>query len=502
MRRPVLVGDSFMSARVAPKLPTPCSQAFLILTRYGLCVPLLSGSLLLLGCGNDSDDPSVFLSAGGSSFTASAGDEGAGDTGDDDSSGVTSDDFSTDSDPGDGDGDPTTGDGDSSPGDGDGDPSTSGDGDGDPSTSGDGDGDPSTTSGDGDGDGDPSTTSGDGDGDPTTTSGDGDGDGDPTTSTSGDGDGDGDPTTTSGTDGTTGDADVGCEKADFLFVIDNSGSMGDEQQNLVDSFPGFLTTIQNEIEATDYHIMVVDSDAGGGSGSSSSCSTFNNVTTCTCSPAPDCCVAICNTYGPGATCNGAPACNQPVPDDCEVTLGAGRWTSGNGGSDCFAAPPAYLNQSSPDLNGAFACTGLVGTTGDGNERPMNAMTTAVGAAMNAGGACNEGFLRDDALLIVTFISDEEDNGSSGTPGSWYDEVVAAKGGNDERVVVLGLFGDNDQPNPVCTGNDADPGPKLRQFTQMWPYNVIGSVCEPNYSPFLSDAVATIDLACTNFPTPE
>src|SRR5688572_8631367 len=33
---------------------------------------------------------------------------------------------------------------------------------------------------------------------------------------------------------------AGCEKVDFLFVVDNSASMEDEQQNPVASFPGFI----------------------------------------------------------------------------------------------------------------------------------------------------------------------------------------------------------------------------------------------------------------------
>src|SRR5690242_21671906 len=41
---------------------------------------------------------------------------------------------------------------------------------------------------------------------------------------------------------------VGCAKADFLFVIDNSGSMADEQDNLIASFPGFIDTIQQRSE--------------------------------------------------------------------------------------------------------------------------------------------------------------------------------------------------------------------------------------------------------------
>jgi hypothetical protein len=44
---------------------------------------------------------------------------------------------------------------------------------------------------------------------------------------------------------------VGCAKADFLFVIDNSGSMADEQDNLIASFPGFIATIQQTLMAQD-----------------------------------------------------------------------------------------------------------------------------------------------------------------------------------------------------------------------------------------------------------
>src|SRR5688572_13939494 len=35
----------------------------------------------------------------------------------------------------------------------------------------------------------------------------------------------------------------GCKAVDFLFVIDNSGSMSDEQDNLTASFPGFFAAI-------------------------------------------------------------------------------------------------------------------------------------------------------------------------------------------------------------------------------------------------------------------
>jgi hypothetical protein len=51
--------------------------------------------------------------------------------------------------------------------------------------------------------------------------------------------------------------DKGCRKIDFLFVIDNSDSMDDEQANLARSFTGFIGVMRQVLDATDFHIMVV-----------------------------------------------------------------------------------------------------------------------------------------------------------------------------------------------------------------------------------------------------
>ena len=59
--------------------------------------------------------------------------------------------------------------------------------------------------------------------------------------------------------GTAEAGEEGCKAVDFLFVIDNSISMGDEQNNLSNSFPEFIQTIQSQVVA-DYHVMVVDTD--------------------------------------------------------------------------------------------------------------------------------------------------------------------------------------------------------------------------------------------------
>src|SRR5262245_13185183 len=62
--------------------------------------------------------------------------------------------------------------------------------------------------------------------------------------------------TTPGVDsggGPTVDA-VGCTKMDLLFVIDNSGSMGQEQANLIANFPMFITVLDQS--GLDYRVAV------------------------------------------------------------------------------------------------------------------------------------------------------------------------------------------------------------------------------------------------------
>src|SRR6185503_15155126 len=49
--------------------------------------------------------------------------------------------------------------------------------------------------------------------------------------------------------------------ADILFVVDNSGSMADEQENLAANFEAFITQIAG---AGDYQIMVATTDVDSG----------------------------------------------------------------------------------------------------------------------------------------------------------------------------------------------------------------------------------------------
>ena len=140
--------------------------------------------------------------------------------------------------------------------------------------------------------------------------------------------------------------------------------------------------------------------------------------------------------------------------------------------------------------------------GDGTERPMEAMVDAV-TTLNQVGQCNEGFLRDDAILVVTFITDEEDSGkSAGTPVSWKGDLVAAKNGDEDAIVMLGLVGDPDVPNGTCAVmGSAEASPILRGFAESFNFGSWGSICALDYTPFFSAAVSTIDSACDNFKPP-
>jgi hypothetical protein len=336
----------------------------------------------------------------------------------------------------------------------------------------------STDSGDDDsGDGD----SGDGDsGDGDPDSGDGDGD------TDGHGDGDGGlKFDVLGNVDDAGTAATGCTKVDFLFVIDNSGSMLQEQTNLLASFPGFISSMMSALsDAQDYHIMVIDVDRW----------VYKKCPYLCAYPLPGICVGY--------------ECGVTEPAECEDILGAGvTYPRGANASnmDCnFASGKRFMTSDEPNLVETFQCAALVGTDStDEPERPMEAMVEAV-SGVGAVGDCNVDFLRDDAILVVTFITDEdddEDDGSAGTVDSWRQALIDAKNGDESAIVVLGLFGDGDLPNALCNGS-VPTSIRLRMFLDSWgDHGFFGSICAPSYDDFFQNAVDHIKQSCNDFTSP-
>lgn len=307
-----------------------------------------------------------------------------------------------------------------------------------------------------------------------------------------------------------GDED-GCDKVDFLFVIDNSGSMGDEQSNMTASFPGFIETITTELDIEqDFHILVTDVDGNQNELCEAACDCANPETgVCDPATAPGCDL-VCFT---SITCElEGFDCAMPPGITCDTTLGAGITTQGNANNqDCaFTSGARYMDSTEPDLTQAFTCAANVGTNSFApTELVMESMVNAVSPSTDAA-ECNEGFIRDDAILVVTFITDENDNDgdSSGTVEGWRQALIAAKGGDESAVVVLGLFGDNDQPAGICAdladGNDgAEAAPRLRQFLDSWgDHGFFGSVCAASYTDFFNEAVGIIDTTCEDFVPPQ
>ncbi len=273
-----------------------------------------------------------------------------------------------------------------------------------------------------------------------------------------------------GFEGSGGGAMDGCKKVDFLFVVDNSVSMNDEQDALVVSFPSFMETIESTLSAADYHVLVADTDAWG------RCNTANGWV----GETPD--HQTCNDYVETAQF-----------EECDRVRGAGvihpagEYAS-NQICDVYGGN-RYIVDGDPNAAETFSCMAKVGTAGSASERPMEAIVGAVSPELNAAGGCNEGFIRSDAILVVTFISDDPNYEDTGTPQSWYDAVVSAKGGKADAVVVLGL-------TPYDGGT---AGQHWHDFIGRWgDRGLEASVELPDYSPFFAEAVDLIDQTCDDF----
>jgi len=246
-----------------------------------------------------------------------------------------------------------------------------------------------------------------------------------------------------------------CAKVDLLFVIDNSSSMKNEQDTLVASFPGFVSSMLAQLANADsYHVGVVSTDGYE----------YND-------------------------------------DPCDNVLGGLiTRTGGTNSSDASCGPYAsgkrYMNEAD-DLGARFACAAQVGTAGASDEKPLEAAIRGLGPILNAPGECNDGFLRKDALLVLVLITDEEEEGSNGDPQSWYDSMVLIKGGVETNIVVLSLIGPE---NPKCA-QAAEIGHRLVEFTEKFTYGTIGQICSDSYNLFFTDAIAVISEACDNFMPP-
>lgn len=263
--------------------------------------------------------------------------------------------------------------------------------------------------------------------------------------------------------------------------------MKDFQPRLIAAFPEFAQALEDELGTFDLHILVTDSSH---TWSMDDCSLCQDPDDCDPNGLPDLC---------GATI-----------DECDYTMGSGETFAselGSSGRRCkLAGGHRYITSQETDVAGAFQCLARVGY-GSATPQPFDSILEAVGrpllestADLNDPGGCNEGFLRDDALLLLVIIQTAYEQDSLGGPYQWRKALYAAKGGDEDAVVALAITTDGDQSPSLCFPDDP-PGPANRMRAFMEDYLAHGrieSICAPSYGVFFKEVAAELAPLCNQF----
>ena len=321
--------------------------------------------------------------------------------------------------------------------------------------------------------------SSDGDDDDGAADADTDADSDADADADADGDGDSD---------SDADADSGCDKVDILFVIDNSGSMMEEQENLIANFEGFIQAIEEyQVGGTggqlDYHVGVISTGVDH-----AECAPFFG-----CTPEEE---------------EDGVLQNAPVGND----------------GDCTPPPLKYIVGPGDDVADQFACIAELGVSGFAEEMPLEAirrgMTTGPSAQDgNDDGHIddeNEGFLRSDALFVALIITDEDDQSRADTyPESFQEDFSWDEGAADldlyideylkikpsYEYMVFGLIAG--PPDQSCSSDygGASSAPRLHEFLEMvGSENVAAAnICDEDLAGAFATMLDTIELACDEMP---
>jgi hypothetical protein len=190
-------------------------------------------------------------------------------------------------------------------------------------------------------------------------------------------------------------------RVDVLFMIDNSSSMDPMQKQLRDRFPQFLKVFDDLAAAgfyTDLRIGVVTSDFGAGGPGDGPFTPGRPF--CGHSPGGD--MGLLQRKGKAAVnCQGLPADGPPF-----ITYVYDK----NGGTNNLPA-----GQSLADT---FTCMASVGALGCGFEHQLESVWQALKHP-----AENRSFVRDDALLAVVFVTNEDD-GSAAPNADFYNDDPA------------------------------------------------------------------------------
>ncbi|OJT23677.1 hypothetical protein BO221_16950 [Archangium sp. Cb G35] len=223
-------------------------------------------------------------------------------------------------------------------------------------------------------------------------------------------------------------------KVDVLFVVDNSGSMMDEQQSLGANFSAFLSHAGKA--GVDYHIAVTTTGIERSSGGWATC--------------------------PGGAEGGENGRFFPVDN----------------------SSPRIIKPTTPSADAVFVRNTNVGVC-HWNEQGLEAMYQALSAPLVFSGDDprtpqsldgNAGFLREDAKLAIIAVTDEED--FSPQPVAAYETfLLGLKGGDRSKILFSAITGPGDLTTCPRASSTGSRYIQLAQSTG----GVVESICTPNWA---------------------
>lgn len=262
----------------------------------------------------------------------------------------------------------------------------------------------------------------------------------------------------------------GCD-LDILFVVDSSGSMMDAAASLAEvAFPSFADELEQYPDLGSYRVAVKNHLYGE-----------NEVTDG--SFVQD---SLFLTSGwPQGQPHDAFDCEEMPSVDCEFASGA-SWMVGPGET----------------LRDEFRCVGSLAC----HQNLYTGEQTLQGGLEGLRFPENQGFLREEALLVVVYITDEDDQ-SGLAPQDIRQALLQIKGGDERYVVVLTLGGPevgSVEVNPIthavgCVSDRygaIEQTPRLKSFSGLFGTRGLHyDLCRDDISSALTNAIDALEMSC-------
>ncbi len=167
----------------------------------------------------------------------------------------------------------------------------------------------------------------------------------------------------------------------------------------------------------------------------------------------------------------------------------------------------FMSSTSPALLTEYQCATQLTTAGFGgqqddcsgdndDEQPANTAADAVSPP--AVTMENAGFVRDDAVLCVVALTDEDEQPTpQQTAQQIADKLIAAKGTID-NVVFLGIGGDSECEGPYGGAEEAALMREVAEIFAAANRGVFWDLCQGDLEAAFQSALETVDSACSDF----